>query len=141
MAGWMYWLTKYTSSECTVTFHNIATFYTTIPTYIEVRSDTLVDKMFHFHYNLCRDGCVECNNNINVHSLFVYFVSRYTQPAFVYVKGAWTYCIINEWDQPAAKECNRKLYNRQKLEKNYFVNFLLIFENFLLIGPSTLKAL
>ena len=35
------------------------------------------------------------------------------------LKGARTYCIINEWDQPAAKECNRKLYYRQKL-KNFF---------------------
>ena len=33
------------------------------------------------------------------------------------VKGARTYFIINEQDQPAAKECNRKLYYRQKLEK------------------------
>ena len=33
------------------------------------------------------------------------------------IKGARTYCIINEWDQPAAKECNRKLYYTQKLEK------------------------
>ena len=34
-----------------------------------------------------------------------------------YFKGARTYCIINERDQPAARECNRKLYYRQKLEK------------------------
>ena len=33
------------------------------------------------------------------------------------IKGAWTYCIINEQDQPTAKECNRKLCYRQKLEK------------------------
>ena len=35
-------------------------------------------------------------------------------------KGAQTYCIINEWDQPAAKECNRKLYNRQKPAQKFF---------------------
>ena len=29
MAGWRHWLTKYTNKEST--FHNIATFYTTIP--------------------------------------------------------------------------------------------------------------
>ena len=34
-----------------------------------------------------------------------------------HIKGARTYCIINEWDQLAAGECNRKLYYRQKLEK------------------------
>ena len=34
-----------------------------------------------------------------------------------FFKGARTYCIINEQDQPAANECNRKLYYRQKLEK------------------------
>ena len=33
------------------------------------------------------------------------------------LKGAQTYCIINERDQPAAKVCNRKLYYRQKLKK------------------------
>ena len=33
------------------------------------------------------------------------------------IKGARTYCIINKRDQPAAKECNRKLYYRQKLKK------------------------
>ena len=31
--------------------------------------------------------------------------------------GARTYCIINEQNQPAAKECNRKLYYSQKLKK------------------------
>ena len=33
------------------------------------------------------------------------------------LKNALTYCIINEQDHPAAKECNRKLYYRQKLKK------------------------
>ena len=37
------------------------------------------------------------------------------------IKGAWTYCIINKWDQQAAKECNRKLYCRQKLKKLFSV--------------------
>ena len=32
MAGLMYWLTKYTNKECAVVLHNMATFYTTIPT-------------------------------------------------------------------------------------------------------------
>ena len=36
------------------------------------------------------------------------------------LKGAQTYCIINERDQPAAKECNRKLYYRQN-SKNFCV--------------------
>ena len=31
-------------------------------------------------------------------------------PSSLNLKGAQTYCIINERDQPAAKECNRKLY-------------------------------
>ena len=33
------------------------------------------------------------------------------------LKGARTFCIINEQDQPAAKEYNRKLYYRQKQKK------------------------
>ena len=33
------------------------------------------------------------------------------------IKGARTYCIINERDQSAAKDCNRKLCYRKKLEK------------------------
>ena len=32
-------------------------------------------------------------------------------------KGARIYCIINKGDQLAAKECNRKWYYGQKLEK------------------------
>ena len=36
--------------------------------------------------------------------------------------GAQTYCIINERDQLAAKECNRVLYYRQKLEKLFCVS-------------------
>ena len=38
------------------------------------------------------------------------------------IKGAQTYCIINEWDQPATKECNIKLYYRQKLEKLFYAS-------------------
>ena len=33
MAGWRHWLSKYTDKESTL-FHNIATFHTTIPTYV-----------------------------------------------------------------------------------------------------------
>ena len=36
------------------------------------------------------------------------------------VKDARTYCIINEQNQPAAKECNRKLYYIDKNSKNLF---------------------
>ena len=38
------------------------------------------------------------------------------------VKGARPYCIINEQNQPVAKEYNRKLYYRQKLEKLFCVS-------------------
>ena len=34
----------------------------------------------------------------------------------VHFKGARTYCIINEWNWPAAKK-----YNRQKLKKKLFL--------------------
>ena len=40
----------------------------------------------------------------------------------ILIKGAWTYCIINKQDQPVAKECNRKLYYRQKLKKLFSVH-------------------
>ena len=32
MAEWRHWLTKYTNKDLVSTFHNIATFHTTIPT-------------------------------------------------------------------------------------------------------------
>ena len=43
--------------------------------------------------------------------------SKVSTNADATVKGAQTYCIINKWDQLAAKDCNRKLYYRHKLEK------------------------
>ena len=36
MAGWMYWLTKYANKECAVALHDVATFYTTIPTKMKI---------------------------------------------------------------------------------------------------------
>ena len=33
--GWRHWLTKYTNKEST--FHNIATFHTTIPTFEKIK--------------------------------------------------------------------------------------------------------
>ena len=44
-------------------------------------------------------------------------MNKYKDSQSDLVRGARTYYIINKWDQPAAKECNRKLYYRQKLEK------------------------
>ena len=49
----------------------------------------------------------------------LFWISGASQAYFGSLKSAWTYC--NERDQPAAKECNRKLYYRQKLfKKNIF---------------------
>ena len=47
--------------------------------------------------------------------------SHHALAIFDCFKGAQTHCIINKWNQPAAKECNRKLYYRQKLKKNFSV--------------------
>ena len=57
MTGWRHWLTKYTNKENT--FQDVATFHTTIPTYVAVNIDILPTSVSLY---LCRDGCVKGSN-------------------------------------------------------------------------------